>query len=30
MVIFNNHFGNDKETLKELMCINDKGLWKVS
>jgi regulator of replication initiation timing len=30
MVTFNNHFGNDKETLKELMCINDKGLWKVS
>ena len=29
MVTFNNHFGNDKETLKELMCINDKGLWKV-
>ncbi|TWX68515.1 hypothetical protein ESZ36_08455 [Colwellia demingiae] len=26
---FNNHFGDDKETLKELMCINDKGLWKV-
>ena len=30
MVIFNNHFGNDKETLKELMCVNDKGLWKVN
>lgn len=29
MVTFNNHFGDDKETLKELMCINDKGLWKV-
>ena len=28
-VTFNNHFGNEKETLKELMCINDKGLWKV-
>ncbi|KGJ91267.1 hypothetical protein [Colwellia psychrerythraea] len=28
-VIFNNHFGNEKETLKELMCINEKGLWKV-
>jgi hypothetical protein len=30
MVTFNNHFGNDKETLKELMCVNDKGLWKVN
>lgn len=28
-VIFNNHFNNQKETLKELMCINSKGLWKV-
>ncbi|PKI13087.1 hypothetical protein [Colwellia sp. 12G3] len=28
-VIFNNHFGNEKETLTELMCIDDKGLWKV-
>jgi len=28
-VTFNNHFGNEKETLKELMCINEKGLWKV-
>jgi hypothetical protein len=28
-IIFNNHFGKDKETLKELMCIDDKGLWKV-
>lgn len=28
-VIFNNHFGSDKEILKELMCIDDKGLWKV-
>jgi hypothetical protein len=28
-VIFNNHFGDDKETLKELMCKGDKGLWKV-
>lgn len=28
-VIFNNHFGNDKETLNELMCRDDKGLWKV-
>ncbi|KGJ95266.1 hypothetical protein [Colwellia psychrerythraea] len=29
MVTFNNSFGDEKETLKELMCINDKGLWKV-
>jgi uncharacterized protein YoxC len=28
-VIFNNHFGKDKETLNELMCIGDTGLWKV-
>ncbi|PKG85326.1 hypothetical protein CXF85_06965 [Colwellia sp. 75C3] len=28
-IIFNNHFGADKETLQELMCIDDKGLWKV-
>ncbi len=28
-VIFNNHFGTEKETLKKLMCIDDKGLWKV-
>lgn len=28
-VIFNNHFGDDKEILKELMCKGDKGLWKV-
>jgi len=28
-VTFNNHFGKDKETLNELMCIGDKGLWKV-
>ncbi len=28
-VIFNNHFGKDKETLNELMCVDDKGLWKV-
>jgi archaellum component FlaC len=28
-VTFNNHFGNEKETLKELMCLDDKGLWKV-
>ena len=26
---FNNHFGKEKETLKELMCADDKGLWKV-
>ncbi|WP_057832683.1 hypothetical protein [Colwellia sp. TT2012] len=29
-VTFNNLFGKEKETLKELMCINDKGLWKVN
>lgn len=29
-VTFNNHFGNSKETLKELMCIDDKGLWRVT
>jgi len=28
-VTFNNHFGNEKETLKELMCLDIKGLWKV-
>jgi len=28
-VIFNNHFSKDKETLNELMCVDDKGLWKV-
>jgi hypothetical protein len=28
-VIFNNHFSKDKETLTELMCKDDKGLWKV-
>lgn len=28
-VSFNNHFGNEKETLKEMMCIDDKGLWRV-
>ncbi len=28
-VTFNNHFGSEKETLKELMCLDDKGLWKV-
>jgi hypothetical protein len=28
-VTFNNHFGSEKETLKELMCKDDKGLWKV-
>ncbi len=28
-VTFNNHFGNEQETLTELMCIDDKGLWKV-
>jgi len=28
-VTFNNHFGSDKETLKELMCQDEKGLWKV-
>ena len=28
-VTFNNHFGSEKETLKEQMCIDDKGLWKV-
>lgn len=26
---FNNHFGSKKETLKKLMCINDKALWRV-
>ena len=28
-VTFNNHFGKDKETLHELMCVDDKALWKV-
>ena len=28
-IIFNNHFGDDKETLRELMCKDVKGLWKV-
>jgi len=28
-ITFNNHFANEKETLKELMCQDDKGLWKV-
>ena len=28
-VTFNNHFGNKKETLNEMMCLDDKGLWKV-
>ena len=28
-VTFNNHFDKDKETLKELMCLDDKGLWRV-
>ncbi len=28
-VTFNNHFGSEKETLKELMCLDDAGLWKV-
>jgi peptidoglycan hydrolase CwlO-like protein len=28
-VTFNNHFGSEKETLKELMCLDDKGIWKV-
>ncbi len=28
-VTFNNRFGKQKETLKELMCVDDKGLWKV-
>ena len=29
-VTFNNHFKNQKETLKELMCIDSKGIWKVT
>jgi len=29
-VTFNNHFGSGKETLKELMCRDDKGLWRVN
>ncbi|ALO35997.1 hypothetical protein CMT41_15645 [Colwellia sp. MT41] len=29
-VTFNNYFASEKETLKELMCIDDKGLWKVN
>jgi len=28
-VTFNNHFASEKETLKELMCQDEKGLWKV-
>lgn len=28
-ITFNNHFGDEKETLKEQMCQDDKGLWKV-
>lgn len=28
-VTFNNHFANEKESLTELMCIDEKGLWKV-
>ena len=28
-ITFNNHFGNEKETLTEQMCQDDKGLWKV-
>ncbi len=28
-VTFINQFAKEKETLKELMCIDDKGLWKV-
>jgi hypothetical protein len=28
-VTFNNRFGKQKETLNELMCLDDKGLWKV-
>ncbi len=28
-VTFNNRFGKQKETLKELMCLDDEGLWKV-
>jgi regulator of replication initiation timing len=28
-VIFKNYFGKDKETLTEIMCIDEKGLWKV-
>ena len=26
---FKNHFANEKELLKELMCLDDEGLWKV-
>lgn len=26
---FNNHFGEEKEVLKELMCLNNEGLWNV-
>lgn len=29
-VTFDNHFGSGKETLQELMCRDDKGLWKVN
>jgi hypothetical protein len=28
-VTFNNHFKNQKETLRELMCIDSGGVWKV-
>ncbi|MFQ3277898.1 MAG: hypothetical protein ACI8SC_002844 [Colwellia sp.] len=28
-VIFKNYFGKDKETLTEIMCIDEQGLWKV-
>lgn len=28
-VTFTNYFGDKKETLEKLMCLNKKGLWKV-
>lgn len=28
-VTFNNHFASEKETLEQLMCLDEKGLWKV-
>ena len=28
-VTFKNYFSDDKETLKELMCVDDEGLWRV-
>jgi hypothetical protein len=28
-VIFKNYFGKDKESLTEIMCIDEQGLWKV-